>query len=82
MNTEIAPARLSESQIDDGAAALSRAFFDDPLQMYMLPDGNERERLSPPFFSRLIRYGQLFGEVYTTTRDSTCGRCLVTTGTN
>ena len=60
------PPRLADAQVQDGAMALSHAFFDDPLQVYMLPDAHERERLSPPFFSRLIRYGQLFGEVYTT----------------
>ena len=61
-----APVRLGDTQLNDAATALSRAFFDDPLQTYMLPDPDERMRLSPPFFSRIIRYGQLFGEVYTT----------------
>lgn len=57
---------LRDSDRDDAAAALSRAFFDDPLQSFVLPDPNERERLSPAFFNCVLRHGQLFGEVYGT----------------
>lgn len=60
--------RLSYSERDHAAAALSRAFFDDPLQTYMLLDPDERVRLSPPFFNCILRHGQLFGEVHTTLR--------------
>ena len=66
MPVELPPPRLSESQLDDAAVALSLAPFDDPLQTYMLPGTRDRERLSPPFFQRVLRQGQLFGEVYTT----------------
>jgi ribosomal protein S18 acetylase RimI-like enzyme len=60
----IAP--LHESQIEAAGEALGRAFFDDPLQTYLLPNDEDRRRLSAPIFSRLIRYGYLFGEVLTT----------------
>jgi GNAT superfamily N-acetyltransferase len=62
--TEIVP--LGESQIEQAAEVLGRAFFDDPLEAYMLPDGESRERLSSLRFARLLRYGHLFGNVYTT----------------
>ena len=66
MTADAAPPRLADTQLDEAAGALSRAFFDDPLQMYMLPDAAERERLSQPFFSQVLQHGQLAGEVYTT----------------
>jgi ribosomal protein S18 acetylase RimI-like enzyme len=45
---------------------LSRAFYDDPLQIYTLPDPAERAARSPALFAAALRYGQLFGEVLTT----------------
>jgi GNAT superfamily N-acetyltransferase len=61
--TEIVP--LGEAQITEAAQVLGRAFFDDPLEAYMLPDGESRERLSSLRFARLLRYGHLFGKVHT-----------------
>jgi len=48
------------------AAALARAFQDDPLQAYVFPDPETRAALSPTHFAPLLRYGLLFGEVLTT----------------
>jgi len=62
--TEVAP--LAEAQIEKAAQVLGRAFFDDPFEVYMLPDDDSRERLSSLRFVRLLRYGHLFGKVYTT----------------
>jgi GNAT superfamily N-acetyltransferase len=62
--TEIVP--LGEAQIEKAAEVLGRAFFDDPFEVYMLPDDESRERLSSLRFARLLRYGHLFGKVYTT----------------
>lgn len=61
---EIVP--LAESQIEAAGAAMARAFFDDPISAYMFPDEDERRRLATWHFSAFIRYGFLFGEVYTT----------------
>ncbi len=58
--------RLDPAQIDDAGRALALAFQDDPLQTYTLPDPVERTRLSPAHFAALLRYGQMFGEVFTT----------------
>jgi ribosomal protein S18 acetylase RimI-like enzyme len=63
-NIEVVP--LAEAQIEDAGRALALAFQDDPLQSYVLPDPEERALRSPAHFSALIRFGHLFGEVYTT----------------
>jgi ribosomal protein S18 acetylase RimI-like enzyme len=58
--------RLEESLIERAGEAMARAFFNDPLCVYMLPDEEERARLTPWHFSAFLRYAHLFGEVYTT----------------
>jgi len=57
---------LRERDLPAAAAALSRGFHDDPLQMYVFPDPVERAARSPALFTPLLRYGLLFGEVLTT----------------
>src|SRR5258708_39283535 len=57
---------LREGDLPAAAAALSRAFQDDPLQTYVLPDPVERAAESPGLFAPLLRYGLNFGEVLTT----------------
>ena len=61
---EIVPLRETEIQV--AAAALSRAFHDDPLQIYTFPNPADRAALSPALFAAALRYGLLFGEVLTT----------------
>ena len=56
---------LCEADLPAVAAALSRAFYDDPLQVYTLPDPAERAALSPALFAAALRYGLVFGEVWT-----------------
>lgn len=58
--------QLDESRTDEAAAVLGRAFFDDPLERYMLPDDGERLKASSARFRNVLRYGHLFGEVHTT----------------
>lgn len=62
---EIKVVPLEESQIEAAGASMARAFFDDYVMAYMFPDEDERRRLAPWHFSAFIRYGYLFGEVYT-----------------
>lgn len=57
---------LEEAQIDAAGEAMARAFFVDHIMEYMFPNEDERRRLAPWHFSAFIRYGYLFGEVYTT----------------
>jgi ribosomal protein S18 acetylase RimI-like enzyme len=65
LREEIKVVPLEESQIEAAGAAMARAFFDDYITAYMFPDEDERRRLAPWHFSAFIRYGYLFGEVYT-----------------
>jgi GNAT superfamily N-acetyltransferase len=58
--------RLKQSQIDAVASVLGRAFHRDPLMEYVIRDADERSRLLPERFKRLLRLGCLFGEIWTT----------------
>jgi GNAT superfamily N-acetyltransferase len=48
------------------AATLARAFQDDPLMRYAIPDAGQRRRLLPRLIALNARYGCRYGEVYTT----------------
>jgi GNAT superfamily N-acetyltransferase len=58
--------RMDESGLAAAAIGLSRAFNRDPLQNYTFPDEFERMEKSPAHFSSALRYGLLYGEVYST----------------
>jgi len=58
--------KLTEPLIPAAAATLARAFHDDPLMQYTIPDPVERARLLPGVYARMIRFGVLAGEVYAT----------------
>jgi GNAT superfamily N-acetyltransferase len=58
--------KLRESQIEAAGEALARGFIADPLAVYMLPERSQRAQLLPWHFSAFVRYGHLFGEVFTT----------------
>ena len=56
--------RLIDSQIPAAAVTLARAFHDDPLMVYAIPNAADRKRLLPDVYARMIRFGVLTGEVY------------------
>ena len=58
--------RLTDPQIPAAAATLARAFHDDPLMIYAIPDPADRMRLLPDMYARMIRFGTLAGEVHVT----------------
>ena len=58
--------KLVESNLPLAAQALTNAFMEDPLQQYVFPDEAVRKIRSVPHFEAVLRYGVLFGEVYTT----------------
>lgn len=58
--------RLRSDQQQQAAGVLSRAFFDDPLMTYYLPDRTRRERILPSLMQASLRYCLFYGEVDTT----------------
>jgi GNAT superfamily N-acetyltransferase len=48
------------------AVTLARAFQDDPLMRYAIPDDERRRRLLPRLIALNVRYGRRYGEVYAT----------------
>ena len=48
------------------AALLARAFQDDPLMRYAIPDAHKRGQLLPWLIGLNVRYGCRYGEVYRT----------------
>lgn len=58
--------RLQRRNLQGAAVALARAFHDDPLQTYVLPDPAVRVERSPAHFAPILEYGLRFGTVLTT----------------
>lgn len=58
--------RLEDAQVDRAVATLARAFRDDPIQRYVIPDGERRARLRPWLLGALVRYCLPYGEVHAT----------------
>jgi len=66
MTTAMQTTRLTSSQLPEAGAVLGRAFFDDPLLTYILPDESKRGPQVRWFMEHGAKYGQTHGEVYTT----------------
>ena len=61
------------------AALLARAFHDDPMMTYLLPDAARRLQLLPSLFAGIQRYCVRYGDVFTT-RDLTGVACWLPPG--
>jgi ribosomal protein S18 acetylase RimI-like enzyme len=68
MTTPTAVPRLQPDQIDTVSQALARAFMDDPMVMYVVPEEEKRKRALPWFFRLAARYATQYGEPFTTDR--------------
>jgi GNAT superfamily N-acetyltransferase len=66
MTQTIDPVRIQAARLPEAGAVLARAFADDPMTLYILPDVAHRTRALPALFTYGARLGHLFGEVYTT----------------
>lgn len=55
---------LEENQIIPAAKVLARAFHDEPLMAYLLPDAKTRDEMGADFFGFMLRYVIFFGEAY------------------
>jgi len=60
----IIPLHSHQQQL--AAGVLSRAFFNDPLMLYYLPDPDRRTRVLPYLMRVTMRYCLLYGQVFTT----------------
>ena len=59
--------RLTADRVHEAGEALGRALLDDPLLRFVVPDPAKRTRVAMARTGvGLVRYGQRFGEVYTT----------------
>ncbi len=58
--------RLDRARIGAAATVAARAFENDPMFTYIFPDPAHRQHLLRRFMVTALRYGTLFGEVYTT----------------
>jgi len=58
--------RLQRSQIEPAAQMLARAFHNDPLCSYFIPNEVARRNLLPHIFKLRLRFGISQGEVYAT----------------
>jgi len=59
-------ARLTSEQVEEDGDMLGRAFFDNPMALYLFPDESSRARPLAWMFATFTRYCHLFGEVHTT----------------
>jgi GNAT superfamily N-acetyltransferase len=57
---------LRQAGLSRCSTTLAEAFMNDPMQRYVFPDEEERKQRSPAHFEAFLRYGLMFGEVYTT----------------
>lgn len=58
--------KLGAHQINDSGAALARAFHDDPMLEFILPDEAKRAGPATWFFTAATKYGHRYGHVFTT----------------
>ena len=66
MTTATETTRMAKEQIPESGAALGRAFYDDPLLTYILPNDATRPAPLRWFMTAAAKYGDAYGEVYTT----------------
>ena len=59
-------ARLAEREVPEAGGVLARAFFDDPLFVFIEPDDELRGRMLPWVMTQQTTYYRQVGEVYRT----------------
>jgi ribosomal protein S18 acetylase RimI-like enzyme len=60
-----APAMLNATQVEAAAHVLARAFRNDPLMVYVMPNEEKRQRLLPALFRIPVHYCLRYGIIYT-----------------
>lgn len=61
--------RLEKKGIPKAGSMLTQAFFNDPKIAHLIPDSQERWDKSRFLFEFELRYGMIYGDVYTTSAD-------------
>jgi ribosomal protein S18 acetylase RimI-like enzyme len=57
---------LKPSQIEQAGQLLAKAFYNDPLFTYTAPQAELRSQILPDIQIPMVRYGLIYGKVYTT----------------
>lgn len=79
MNQTAGLQRLIRQHLPQTATMLGRAFYDDPLSIYIYPQSAERARRLPLMFTIALRYTLRYGEI-TTTSEGTGAACWLPPG--
>lgn len=58
--------RIDASLIPQASEVLTRAFWNDPFDLYFFPDESSRRKCLPAFFEYRLKQGLRYGEVYAT----------------
>jgi ribosomal protein S18 acetylase RimI-like enzyme len=58
--------RLTKSDLARGAELLVDAFWEDPLNLYFIPEGENRRKLFTDYLQFRLRFAIMYGEVYST----------------
>ncbi len=66
MDSQALAIPLASALNKPASGVLTRAFYNDPFFTFVLPQTAERDLIMPWLFERLVRYGQLYGRVFTT----------------
>ena len=66
MTMESKVLRLQDAQLAEASQVLARAFFDDPMMVYIMPDDAQRQDVLPAFMQAGTRICYPHGEIYTT----------------
>jgi ribosomal protein S18 acetylase RimI-like enzyme len=61
--------RLTKSDLARGIEVLIDAFWDDPLNLYFIPEGENRRKMFTEYLQFRLRFAIKYGEVYSTSSD-------------
>jgi ribosomal protein S18 acetylase RimI-like enzyme len=61
--------KIQKKDVEIACQVLGRAFYYDPLWIYLIPDENERKEKLPSVFEYAVRYSLKYGEAYAPTEN-------------
>ncbi len=67
---DVAVRRAGERAVPGAARVLARAFFDDPVMVWAVPDGDRRRRILPGLFAMFAQAVARHEEIYHTTDEA------------